>query len=50
MLTIDIDMARRFILGKQGLWPWRRWQGIEGTKHANRRPGRATAGSHPGAA
>src|SRR5688572_3705111 len=34
MLTIDIDIARRFILGKQGLWPGRRWRGIEGTEQA----------------
>ena len=34
MLTIDIDTARRFILGKQGLWPGRRWQGILGTEQA----------------
>lgn len=34
MLTIDIDTARRFILGKQGLWPGRRWQGILGTELA----------------
>src|SRR5438874_44943 len=27
MLTIDLDTARRFILGKQGLWPGRRWRG-----------------------
>jgi hypothetical protein len=26
MLTIDINTARRFILGKQGLWPGRRWR------------------------
>ena len=36
MLTIDIDTARRFILGKQGLWPGRRWQGIQGTEQAMR--------------
>jgi uncharacterized protein YcaQ len=36
MLTIDIDIARRFILGKQGLWPGRRWRGIEGTTQAMR--------------
>jgi len=36
MLTIDIDTARRFILGKQGLWPGRRWRGIEGTEQAMR--------------
>src|SRR5260221_9421220 len=34
MLTINIDTARRFILGKQGLWPGRRWRGIEGTEQA----------------
>jgi len=31
MLTIDLETARRFILGKQGLWPGRRWQGDLGT-------------------
>jgi len=36
MLTIDIDTARRFILGKQGLWPGRRWRGIRGTEQAMR--------------
>lgn len=36
MLTIDIDIARRFILGKQGLWPGRRWRGFKGTEHAMR--------------
>ena len=36
MLTIDIDTARRFILGKQGLWPGRRWRGIEGVAQAMR--------------
>ena len=34
MLTINIDTARRFILGKQGLWPGRRFRGIEGTEQA----------------
>jgi uncharacterized protein YcaQ len=34
MLTIDIDTARRFILGKQGLWPGRRWRGIQGAAQA----------------
>ena len=34
MLTIDTDIARRFVLGKQGLWPGRRWQGPEGTAQA----------------
>ena len=36
MLTINIDTARRFILGKQGLWPGRRWRGITGTEQAMR--------------
>jgi uncharacterized protein YcaQ len=36
MLTINSDIARRFILGKQGLWPGRRWQGSEGTRQAMR--------------
>ncbi len=36
MLTIDIEIARRFILGKQGLWPGRRWRGLAGTEAAMR--------------
>jgi uncharacterized protein len=36
MLTIDIQIARRFILGRQGLWPGRRWRGIQGTQQAMR--------------
>jgi uncharacterized protein len=36
MLTIDIATARRFILGKQGLYPGRRWRGIKGTEQAMR--------------
>ena len=36
MLTITIETARRFILGKQGLWPGRRWRGIAGTETAMR--------------
>jgi uncharacterized protein len=36
MLTIDIDTARRFILGKQGLWPGQRWRGARGTEQAMR--------------
>jgi uncharacterized protein YcaQ len=36
MLTIDITTARRFILGRQGLWPGRRWRGIDGTEQAMR--------------
>jgi uncharacterized protein len=34
--TLSIDDARRFILGKQGLWPGRRWTGKVGTEHAMR--------------
>ncbi len=34
MLTITIETARRFILGKQGLWPGRRWRDIQGTEQA----------------
>lgn len=34
MLTINTEAARRFILGKQGLWPGRRWRGIAGTEAA----------------
>ena len=36
MLTINLDTARRFILGKQGLWPGRRWRGLKGTAQAMR--------------
>jgi hypothetical protein len=36
MLTIDIETARRFILGKQGLWPGRRWRGLVGAEQAMR--------------
>jgi hypothetical protein len=36
MLTIDIETARRFILGRQGLWPGRRWRGVKGTEQAMR--------------
>ena len=36
MLTIDLETARRFILGKQGLWPGRRWRGARGTEQALR--------------
>src|SRR5262245_59968873 len=33
---LPIAVARRFILGKQGLWPGRRWTGHVGTEHAMR--------------
>ena len=36
MVTIDIDVARRFILGKQGLWPGRRWRSTAGAAEAMR--------------
>ncbi len=36
MLTFASNTARRFILGKQGLWPGRRWRGIAGTEQAMR--------------
>lgn len=32
--TITVPTMRRFILGKQGLWPGRRWQGKAGTAQA----------------
>ncbi|NTU79684.1 MAG: winged helix-turn-helix domain-containing protein [Chloroflexales bacterium] len=35
-LTIDHATARRFILGKQGLWPGRRWRGLAGAEQAMR--------------
>jgi uncharacterized protein len=36
MLTTDLETARRYILGKQGVWPGRRWQGLHGTELAMR--------------
>jgi uncharacterized protein YcaQ len=33
-LVISVETARRFILGKQGLWPGRRWAGRAGTQAA----------------
>src|SRR5438045_1229734 len=36
MLTITLESARHFILGKQGLWPGRRWRGLQGTEQAMR--------------
>jgi uncharacterized protein YcaQ len=36
MLTIDLETARRFILGRQGVWPGRRWRGPKGTERALR--------------
>lgn len=36
MITISNQTARRYILGKQGLWPGRRWKGKKGTAQAIR--------------
>ena len=36
MLKLDIQAARRFVLGKQGLWPGRRWRGVRGAEQAMR--------------
>lgn len=36
MFTINSETARRYILGKQGLWPGRRWRGSEGAEQAIR--------------
>lgn len=36
MMTISQQTMRRFILGKQGLWPGRRWQGRQGVREALR--------------
>jgi hypothetical protein len=35
-LTVSAEAARRFVLGKQGLWPGRRWTGKDGTREAIR--------------
>ena len=35
-VTISSDIARRFLLGRQGLWPGRRWHGRTGTLGAVR--------------
>src|SRR5512134_4133528 len=34
MITISGQTARRYVLGKQGLWPGRRWKGKTGTAQA----------------
>jgi uncharacterized protein YcaQ len=33
-MKISLQTARRFVLGDQGLWPGRRWQGLQGTEQA----------------
>jgi uncharacterized protein len=35
-IQIPLVIARRFILGKQGLWPGRRWRGLDGAEQAMR--------------
>ena len=35
-IEISIQTARRYVLGRQGLWPGRRWRGLEGTEQAMR--------------
>jgi uncharacterized protein YcaQ len=35
-MIITLDTARRFILGKQGLWPGRRWRSVTGAEQAMR--------------
>ena len=35
-LSISQAAARRYLLGRQGLWPGRRWQGLDGTAQALR--------------
>lgn len=35
-MEISRQTARRFILGRQGLWPGRRWRGLAGTERAMR--------------
>ena len=38
-LRVSREVARRFLLGRQGLWPGRRWQGLAGTEKAMRAMG-----------
>jgi hypothetical protein len=35
-IDISIETARRYVLGRQGLWPGRRRQGLAGTEQAMR--------------
>ncbi len=35
-MQISLQTARRFVLGRQGLWPGRRWRGMRGTDRAMR--------------
>ncbi len=34
MIETSREVARRFVLGRQGLWPGRRWRGLAGTRRA----------------
>jgi uncharacterized protein YcaQ len=36
VLEISAVTARRYVMGRQGLWPGRRWQGLDGTGAAMR--------------
>src|SRR5262245_998527 len=36
MLEISGITARRYVMGRQGLWPGRRWRGLDGTRTAMR--------------
>jgi uncharacterized protein YcaQ len=38
-MHVSREVARRFLLGRQGLWPGRRWSGIRGTERAMRTVG-----------
>ncbi len=35
-MDVPRETARRFLLGRQGLWPGRRWRGMTGTERAMR--------------
>jgi uncharacterized protein len=35
-IEISLQVARRYIMGRQGLWPGRRWQGLDGAGQAMR--------------
>ena len=36
MLEISALTARRYVMGRSGLWPGRRWRGLDGTGTAMR--------------
>ena len=38
-MHVSREVARRFLLGRQGLWPGRRWRGMRGTAKAMRAMG-----------